>query len=105
MLWCKHNHVEPDVLKDWKIFICFLIIDTVPMFHFILVNTNLLPPKPKSSFTLKRELIGTNAYKLHASLSERVLLIGMDVIQPKHLLAKRENQDKVSTLYVLPKLH
>ena len=46
---------------------------------------------------IKRELADTNAYKLQASLSERVVVVG-------HGKAK-ENQDKVPTLYWLPKIH
>ena len=54
--------------------------------------------------TLKRELIDTNAYKLQASLSEKVVVDGRIVIQPYILVSKaNENQDKVPTLYWLPK--
>ena len=50
--WCKQENVEPDALKEWKINI-FKIIDTCISFYSC--NTNLLPPKPKSSFrNLKR---------------------------------------------------
>ena len=49
--------------------------------------------------TLKRELVDTNAYKLQPSLSERVIVDGHGCHTAK------ENQDKVPTLYWLPKLH
>ena len=45
--WCKQENVEPDALKEWKINI-FKIIDTHISFYSR--NTQLLPPKPKSSF-------------------------------------------------------
>ena len=56
--------------------------------------------------TLKRELIDTNAYKLQASLSERVVVDGHVCHSSLHFSVKaRETQDKVPTLYWLPKLH
>ena len=49
---CKQENVEPDALKEWKINI-FKIIDTCNSFYSR--NTQLLPPKRKSSFChLKR---------------------------------------------------
>ena len=45
--WCKRENVEPDALKEWKIYICE-IIDT--RISFYSRNTHLLPPKHKSSF-------------------------------------------------------
>ena len=44
---CKRENVEPDALKKWKINI-FKIIFTRILFYSC--NTDLLPPKPKSSF-------------------------------------------------------
>ena len=38
--------------------------------------------------TLKRELVDTNAYKLQPSLSERVIVDGLVVIQPYILVSK-----------------
>ena len=59
--------------------------------------------------TLKRELVDTNAYKLQPSLSERVIVDGHGchtVLSALHFGVKaKENQDKVPTLYWLPKLH
>ena len=76
--WCKRENVEPDALKKWKIYI-FKIIDTSISFYSH--NTHLLPPKPKSSITqLKR---GIQDFGVKA----------------------KEIQDKVPTLYWLPKLH
>ena len=56
--------------------------------------------------TLKRKLVDTNAYKLQPSLSERVIVDGHGCHTTLHFCAKaKENQDKVPTLYRLPKLH
>ena len=56
--------------------------------------------------TLKRELVDTNAYKLQPSLSERVIVDGYGCHTALHFGVKaKENQDKVPTLYWLPKLH
>ena len=54
----------------------------------------------------KRELVDTNAYKLQPSLSERVIVDGHGCHTALHFGVKaKENQDKVPTLYWLPKLH
>ena len=45
--WCKREFVEPDALKEWKVSI-FKIADQ--RIKFYSQNTNLLPPKPKSTF-------------------------------------------------------
>ena len=56
--------------------------------------------------TLKRELVDTNAYKLQPSLSERVIVDGHGCHIALHFGVKaKENQDKVPTLYWLPKLY
>ena len=56
--------------------------------------------------TLKRELIDTNAYKMQASLSERVVVDGHGCHTALHFGVKaEENQDKVPTVHWLPKLH
>ena len=44
---CKCEYVEPDALKEWKLSI-FKIMDQ--RIKFYSQNTNLLPPKPKSTF-------------------------------------------------------
>ena len=55
--------------------------------------------------TLKRELVFTNAYKLQPSLSERMIVDGHGCHTDPHFGVKaKENQDKVPTLYWLPKL-
>ena len=55
---------------------------------------------------LTRELVDTNAYKLQPSLSERVIVDGHGCHTALHFGVKaKENQDKVPTLYWLPKLH
>ena len=52
---------------------------------------------------LKRELIDTNAYKLQASLSERVVVDRHGYHIAIHFGVKaKENQDKVPTLCWLP---
>ena len=47
--WCKREYVEHDALrlKEWKVSI-FKIVDQ--RIKFYSQNTNLLPPKPKSTF-------------------------------------------------------
>ena len=45
--WCKHEYVEPNALKEWKVSI-FKIVDQ--RIKFYPQNTNLLPPRPKSTF-------------------------------------------------------
>ena len=56
--------------------------------------------------TLKRELVDINAYKLQPSLSERVIVDGHGCHTALHFGDKAlEHQDKVPTLYWLPKLH
>ena len=56
--------------------------------------------------TPKRELVDTNAYKLQPSLSERVVVDGHLCHTALHIGVKsKENQDRVPTLYWLPKLN
>ena len=56
--------------------------------------------------TLKCELVDTNAYKLQPSLSEKVIVDGHGGHTALNFGVKaEENQDKVPTLYWLPKLH
>ena len=45
--WCKREHDESDVLKDWKLNI-FKIIDRCISFYS--QNTNMLPRIPKISY-------------------------------------------------------
>ena len=45
--WRKRKYVEPNALKEWKVSI-FKIVDQHIKFYS--QNTNLLPPKPKSTF-------------------------------------------------------
>ena len=55
---------------------------------------------------LKREFVDTNAYELQPSLSEKVIVDGHGCHTALHFGVKaKENQDKVPTLYWLPKLH
>ena len=56
--------------------------------------------------TLKRELVDTYVHKLQPSLSERVIVDGHGCHTALVFGVKaKENQDKVPTLYWLPKLH
>ena len=56
--------------------------------------------------TLKRERIDTSAYTLQASLTEKVVVDGHDWHTTLNFGVKaKENQDKVTTLYWLPKRH
>ena len=43
----NESYVEPNALKEWKVSI-FKIVDQHIKFYS--QNTNLLPPKPKSTF-------------------------------------------------------
>ena len=45
--WCKREYVEPIALKEWKVSI-FKIVDQ--RIKYYSQNTNLFPPKPKSTF-------------------------------------------------------
>ena len=45
--WCKREYVEPNALKEWKVSI-FKIVDQ--RIKFYSQDTNLLPPKHKSTF-------------------------------------------------------
>ena len=45
--WCKREYVEPNALKEWKVNIFKLVDQRI---KFYSQNTNLLPPKPKSTF-------------------------------------------------------
>ena len=58
--------------------------------------------------TLKRELIGTNAYKLQASLSGKVVPDGHAMAAQTALnlgVNAKEDRNKAPVLYWLPKLH
>ena len=52
--WCKREGVEDNALKEWKRSI-FTIVDK--RIQFYSQNTNLLPPKPKSSFRHLKQVI------------------------------------------------
>ena len=56
--------------------------------------------------TLKREIFDTRAYKLQASLSERVVVDRHGCHTALYFgVQAKENPNKVPTLYWLPKLH
>ena len=56
--------------------------------------------------TLKRQLVDTNTYKLQPSLSARLIVDGHGCHTALNFGVKaKENEDKVPSLYLLPKLH
>ena len=136
--WCKRESVEDNALKEWKRSI-FTIVDK--RIKFYSQNTNLLPPKPKSSFrhlkqgiqefhrkyvlvpadkaannvvvvcrlhyvnTLKQELDGTRAYLETDTDEVSVVNAHLNDLPVKFSVCVNEGQDKLPTMYWLPKLH
>ena len=124
--------------KEWKRSI-FTIVDK--RIQFYSQNTNLLPPKPKSSFrhlkqgiqkfhrkyvlvpadkaannvvvvcrlhyvnTLKQELDGTRAYLETDTDEVSVVNTHLNDLPVKFSVCVNEGQDKLPTMYWLPKLH
>ena len=127
--------MEDNALKEWKRSI-FTNVDKIYS-----QNTNLLPPKPKSSFrhlkqgiqdfhrkyvlvpadkaannvvvvcrlhyvyTLKQELDGTRAYLETDTDEISVVNANLNDLLVKFSVCVNECQDKLSTMYRLPKLH
>ena len=125
-------------MKEWKLSI-FNIVDK--RIKFYSQNTNLLPPKPKSSFrnlkqgiqefhrknvlvpadkaannvvvvcrlhyinTLKQELNGTKAYEETSKDEKSVVYSHLNEIPKKFVVDVKERQDRLPTMYWLPKLH
>ena len=136
--WCKRESVECNAMKEWKLSI-FNIVDK--RIKFYSQNTNLLPPKPKSSFrhlkqgiqefhgkyvlvpadkaannvvvvcrlhyinTLKQELNGTKAYEETSKDEKFVVYSHLNEIPNKFAVDVKERQDRLPTMYWLPKLH
>ena len=136
--WCKREGFEDNAIKEWKRCI-FSILDK--RIKFYSQNTNLLPPKPKSSFrhlkqgiqefhrkyvlvpadkaennvdvvcrlhyinTLKRELDGTRAYLETDTDEMTVVNDHLNDLPVKFSVCVNEGQDKLPTMYWLPKLH
>ena len=125
-------------MKEWKLSI-FNIVDKRIKFYY--QNTNILPPKPKSSFrqlkqgiqefhrkyvlvpadkaannvvvvcwlhcinTLKQELNGTKAYE-ETSIDEKFVVYShSNEIPNKFAVYFKERQDRLPTMYWLPKLN
>ena len=116
-------------MKEWKLSI-FNIVDK--RIKFYSQNTNLLPPKPKSSFrhlkqgiqefhrkyvlvpadkaanninTLKQELNGTKAYDETSIDEKSVVYSHSNEIPNKFAVDVKERQDRLPKMYWLPKLH
>ena len=127
--WCKRKYVEPNALKEWKVSI-FKIVDQ--RIKFYSQNTNLLPPKPKSTFRhLKqgiqdfhrkyvlvpadkaannvvdktKELSGTKAYKETSEEEKSVVNGHCNYLALKFSVCVKERQDRLPTMYWLSKLH
>ena len=136
--WCKRESVECNAMKEWKLSI-FNIVDK--RIKFYSQNTNLLPPKPKSSFrhlkqgiqefhrkyvlvpadkaannvvvvcrlhyinTLKQKLNGTKAYEETYKDEKSVVYSHLNEIPNKFVVDVKERQDRLPTMYWLPKLH
>ena len=136
--WCKREGVEDNALKEWKRSI-FTIVDK--RIKFYSQNSNLLPPKPKSSFrhlkqgiqelhrkyalvpadkaannvvvvfrfhyvnTLKQELDDTRAYLETDTDEMSVVNAHLNDLPVKFSVCVNEGQDKLPTMYWLPKLH
>ena len=135
--WCKREGVEDNALKEWKRSI-FTIVDK--RIKFYSQNTNLLPPRPKTSFrhlkqgiqefhrnvlvpadkaannvvvvcrlhyvnTLKQELDGTRAYQETDTDEMSVVNAHLNDLPVKFSVCVNEGQDKLPTMYWLPKLH
>ena len=117
-------------MKEWKLSI-FNIVDK--RIKFYSQNTNLLPPKPKSSFrhlkqgiqefhrkyvlvpavvvcrlhyinTLKQELNGTKAYEETSIDEKSVVYSNSNEIRNKFAADVKERQDRLPTMYWLPRL-
>ena len=133
-----NESVECNALKEWKLSI-FNIVDKRTQFYSH--NTNILPPKPKSSYrhlkqgiqafhreyflvpadkapnnivvvcllhyinTLKQEPNGTKAYKETSTDEKTVVNSHSNDLPYKFAVNVKERQDKVPTMYWLPKLH
>ena len=135
---CKRESVECNALKEWKLSI-FNIVDK--RIKFYSHNTNLLPPKPISSFrhlkqgihefhrkyvlvladkaannvvvvcrlhyinTFKQDFNGTKAYE-ETSIDEKSVVYSYSNEKPNKLAVDvKERQDRLPTMYWLPKLH
>ena len=122
--------------------LCFIIVLWVDQrIKFYSQNTNLLPPKPKSTFrhlkqgiqdfhrkyvlvpadkatnnvvvvwqlhyinTLKQELSGTKAYKETSEEEKSVVNGHCNHLALKFSVCVKERQDRLPTMYWLPKLH
>ena len=104
---CKREYVGHKDLNEWKLSILKLVNKRI---SFYSQNTNLLPPKPKTSLRhLKlgiQEFHGTKAYDLQPLAEERsVVNDHICYSATKFAVCVTDGQDKFPTLYWLPKLH
>ena len=115
--WCKREGVEDVALKAWKRSIFTIVDKRIKLYS---QNTNLLPPKPKSSFkhlkqgiivvvcrlhyinTLKQELDGTRAYQETDTDEMSVVNAHLNELPIKFSVFVNEGQDKLPTMYSLP---
>ena len=107
--WCKREHVESNALNNWKLKI-FKIINERVLFYSN--NLDLLPPKPKLSFRyLKQGKQGIQEFHRKyvlapAEKDERSIVNTHSIdITAKFAVSIKEKQDRLPTLYWLPKLH
>ena len=96
-------------MKEWKLSI-FNIMDK--RIKFYSQNTNILPPKPKSSFKHLKQGIQEfhKKYVLvpadkAANNDESVVYSHSNEIPNKFAVDVKERQDRLPTMYWLPKLH
>ena len=120
-----------DTLKKWKVNI-FKVHVIDKRIKFYSQNTNLLPPKPKSTFrhmkldiqelhmkyvlvpsekaannvnTLKQEMSGTKANEEISEDEKSIIFRHCTDVALKFSVNVKEQQDKLRMMYWLPKLH
>ena len=103
MRWCKLEHVESNALNNWKLNI-FQTIDK--RISFYLNNLDLLPPKPKFCFRhLKQEIQEFHRKHVLVPADKAANNVHCCHITTTFAVGISENEEKLPTLYWLPKLH